>query len=80
MSKKSIWQKLKSKHTSLKKYTKFFSVCIFFSHFEGTRRDKNQTFRTLVTLIWTEMAALTIQNSLQWSIQLYEKKENHGDN
>ena len=34
-------------HTSLKKYTKLSKTNIFFSHFGGTRGEKNpQTFRT----------------------------------
>ena len=40
-----IIEKLKSKHTSLKKYTNWAKI--FFSRFEGTRGERNQIFRTL---------------------------------
>ena len=49
-----IIQKLKSKHTSLKKYTNWDKLsCLslyIFSRFEGTRGDKNQIFRNLVSI------------------------------
>ena len=49
-------QKLKSKHTSLKKYiklskTKWANYC-FFSHFEGTRGEKNKYFAPKFLLVW----------------------------
>ena len=44
-----IIQKLKSKHTSLKKYTNWDKLSIFFSCFEGTRGEKTQIFRLLVS-------------------------------
>ena len=44
----SIIQKLKNKHTFLKKPQKIAKLSkAKFSHFEGTRGDKNQIFRTL---------------------------------
>ena len=44
-----IIQKLKNKHTFLKKPQKVAKLSkAKFSHFEGTRGDKNQIFRTLV--------------------------------
>ena len=46
-----IIQKLKSKHTSLKKYTNCAKLTeqnyFFFSRFEGTRGENPQIFRTL---------------------------------
>ena len=41
-----IIQKLKNKHTQ--KIYKLSKTNIFLSSFEGTRREKNQIFRTLV--------------------------------
>ena len=41
-----IIQKLKSKHTSLKKIYKLSKTNIVFSHFEGTRGEKKQIFCT----------------------------------
>ena len=48
-----IIQKLKSKHTSLKKYTN-----IFFSRFEGTRGEKTQIFRTFA-IIFSRKCSIT---------------------
>ena len=69
MSKKrivnSIIQKLKSKHTSLKKIYQLSKTDIFFSRFEGTRGEKTQIFRTLVPRlslkIWTMLMIMPNQ-------------------
>ena len=51
-----IIQKLKSKHTSLKKYWyKLSKTNIFFSRFEGTRGERNQIFRTKVMHLNAEL-------------------------
>ena len=39
-----IIQRLKSKHTSLKKYTNCAKLIYFLSHFEGTRGEKTKYF------------------------------------
>ena len=61
-------QKLKNKHTFLKKYTNWESWGI--SHFDRTRGEKNQIFPTWNTsaLVWR---ALTCSFNCQWALLLY---------
>ena len=58
-------QKLKNKHTFLKKYTNWESWGS--SYFDRTRGDKNQIFRTLISAIHNWMCVF----SLFWSKKVY---------
>ena len=70
--------------TDIKKVGLVFSISNFFIA-KTSLANNWKSFSSSYLALWlvtptrTEMAALTIQNSLQWSIQLYGKKENHGD-
>ena len=60
-----IIQKLKSKHTSHKKYTNWAKL--IFSRFEGTRGEKNQIFRTLAVERGEELVVIQSDFGSGWT-------------